>query len=95
VTESDTGATRTVEVRDDYLVSDPAHPKRFMRLQVTRYLPSGISSPQQRSHFILMLSNLTAYMLCILAASSVTAAEPNLVATPASPFWRSSRKRMS
>jgi autotransporter-associated beta strand protein len=36
VTESGSGATRTVEVRDAFLVSDPAHPKRFMRLRVTR-----------------------------------------------------------
>lgn len=36
VTETGSGATRNVEVRDLYLVSDPAHPKRFIRLQVTR-----------------------------------------------------------
>jgi hypothetical protein len=36
VTETGSGATRTVEVRDAYLISDPAHPSRFMRLRVTR-----------------------------------------------------------
>jgi len=34
VSETGTGATRTVEVRDLYLTSDPNHPRRFMRLQV-------------------------------------------------------------
>ena len=33
-TESGTGATRTVEVRDAFLTSDPAHPRRFLRVQV-------------------------------------------------------------
>jgi hypothetical protein len=36
VTETGSGATRSVEVRDPYLTSDPAHPRRFLRLQVTR-----------------------------------------------------------
>jgi len=35
-TESGTGATRTVEVRDLYFIADPAHPRRFLRLFVTR-----------------------------------------------------------
>ena len=34
VSETGTGATRTVEVRDLHLTSDPNHPCRFMRLQV-------------------------------------------------------------
>ena len=33
-TETGTGATRTVEVRDIYPTTDPAHPIRFLRLQV-------------------------------------------------------------
>ena len=33
-TETGIGATRTVEVRDIYLTTDPAHPLRFLRLQV-------------------------------------------------------------
>ena len=34
----ETGASPlvTVEVRDRYAVTDPAHPKRFLRLQVTQ-----------------------------------------------------------
>lgn len=36
VTETGAGATRTVDVRDLYLLTDPAHPRRFMRLDVTR-----------------------------------------------------------
>lgn len=36
VAESGTGATRTVEVRDLYLTTDPLHPQRFMRVLVTR-----------------------------------------------------------
>jgi len=36
ITETGTGATRTVEVRDPHLLTDPAHPRRFMRLEVTR-----------------------------------------------------------
>lgn len=36
VTESGTGTTRTVEVRDLFLTSDPAHPRRFLRLQISR-----------------------------------------------------------
>ncbi len=36
VTESGSGSTRTVEVRDAYLISDPTHPSRFLRLRVTR-----------------------------------------------------------
>jgi hypothetical protein len=35
VIESGTGATRTVEVRDLYLTSDPLHPARFLRVHVT------------------------------------------------------------
>ncbi len=34
VTETGTGATRSVEVRDLYTLSDPAHPQRFLRLKV-------------------------------------------------------------
>ena len=34
--EPSTGALRTVEVRDAILFADPAHPRRFMRLKVTR-----------------------------------------------------------
>jgi hypothetical protein len=36
VSESGTGNTRTVTVQDIYLLNDPAHPHRFMRLKVTR-----------------------------------------------------------
>jgi autotransporter-associated beta strand protein len=36
VTETGTGATRSVEVRDLYLTTDPLHPTRFLRVQVTR-----------------------------------------------------------
>jgi hypothetical protein len=36
VTETGTGATRGVEVRDLYLTGDPAHPQRFMRVKVTK-----------------------------------------------------------
>jgi hypothetical protein len=36
ITESGTGATRNVEVRDPHLITDPAHPRRFLRLSVTR-----------------------------------------------------------
>ena len=35
-TESGTGNTRGVEVRDLYQTSDPAHPRRFLRLRVVR-----------------------------------------------------------
>ena len=35
VTESGTGTTRAVKVEDLYPTSDPAHPRRFMRLRVT------------------------------------------------------------
>jgi hypothetical protein len=35
VTESGTGATRSVTIDDLYSVTDPAHPCRFMRLRVT------------------------------------------------------------
>jgi autotransporter-associated beta strand protein len=35
VTETGIGATRSVEVRDLYLISDPLHPLRFLRVQVT------------------------------------------------------------
>ena len=34
VSETGTGLTRTVEVRDLYLTTDPAHPRRFLRVQV-------------------------------------------------------------
>ena len=34
VTESGSGATRSVQVQDLYLTSDPAHPQRFLRVQV-------------------------------------------------------------
>ena len=36
VSETGSGATRTVEVRDLYLTSDPLHPARTLRVQVTR-----------------------------------------------------------
>ena len=36
VAETGSGATRSVEVRDLYLTSDPSHPRRFMKVQVTR-----------------------------------------------------------
>ncbi len=36
ITESGAGATRNVEVRDPFLMNDPAHPRRFLRLSVTR-----------------------------------------------------------
>lgn len=36
VSESGTGSTRTVEVGDAFLIDDPAHPTRFMRVAVTR-----------------------------------------------------------
>jgi autotransporter-associated beta strand protein len=36
VLETGSGATRNVEVRDLYLIADPAHPVRFLRLEVTR-----------------------------------------------------------
>ena len=35
ILETTTGALRSVEVRDLYLLSDPAHPRRFMRLHVS------------------------------------------------------------
>lgn len=35
VTESGIGETRTVEVQDAYPVTDPTHPRRFMRVQVS------------------------------------------------------------
>ncbi len=35
LTETGSGATRNVEVRDLYLLTDPAHPRRFLRLEVT------------------------------------------------------------
>ena len=34
VTETGTGATRTVQVQDIYSLSDSAHPKRFLRLSI-------------------------------------------------------------
>jgi hypothetical protein len=34
VTETGTGATRSVEVRDLYLLTDPTHPRRFLRVEV-------------------------------------------------------------
>jgi hypothetical protein len=36
VSETGSGATRTVEVTDIYLTSDPLHPARALRVQVTR-----------------------------------------------------------
>ena len=36
VTEPASGAVRSVTVRDLHLMSDPAHPRRFLRLSVTR-----------------------------------------------------------
>jgi autotransporter-associated beta strand protein len=36
VTETGSGATRTVQVRDLYHLNDSAHPRRFLRLEVTR-----------------------------------------------------------
>ena len=36
VTDSGAGATRAVEVRDLFLIGDPAHPQRFMRVKVTK-----------------------------------------------------------
>ncbi len=33
VSESPTGTVRTVEVRDAFLMNDPAHPRRFLRVQ--------------------------------------------------------------
>ena len=33
-TESGTGTARTVQVRDLFTDADPAHPRRFMRVQV-------------------------------------------------------------
>jgi autotransporter-associated beta strand protein len=36
ITETGTGATRSVEIRDLYLTTDPVHPRRFMRVQVTK-----------------------------------------------------------
>jgi hypothetical protein len=35
IIESTRGATRSVEVRDVYTLTDPAHPRRFMRLHVS------------------------------------------------------------
>jgi fibronectin-binding autotransporter adhesin len=36
VTETGTGTTRSVEVRDLYSIGDPLHPARFLRAEVTR-----------------------------------------------------------
>ena len=36
VMETGSGATRSVEVRDLYLIGDPLHPRRSMRVQVTK-----------------------------------------------------------
>lgn len=36
IVQSGTGATRTVEVRDQYQITNTAHPKRFMRVRVVR-----------------------------------------------------------
>ena len=36
VSETGTGNTRTVTLSDVYPIGDPAHPKRFMRLEVTQ-----------------------------------------------------------
>ena len=33
--ESTAGATRSVEVRDVFLLTNPAHPRRFMRLHIS------------------------------------------------------------
>lgn len=38
VTESNSGPVRTVEVRDLYLVTDPAHPRRFLKIHVQRLI---------------------------------------------------------
>ena len=35
IAESGTDAHRSVEVRDLYLTTDPAHPRRFLRVKVT------------------------------------------------------------
>ena len=35
-TETGSGPTRRVEVRDRYLISDPGHPRRFMRVEVKK-----------------------------------------------------------
>ena len=34
VSETGAGVVRTVQVSDQYLVTDPLHPTRFLRLQV-------------------------------------------------------------
>ena len=36
VAETGTGALRSVEVGDVFLIGDPTHPKRFMRIFVER-----------------------------------------------------------
>lgn len=36
VTENGSGATRSVQASDQYLVTDPAHPRRFIRVRVVR-----------------------------------------------------------
>ena len=36
VIEAGSGTTRSVEIRDLYLIGDPAHPRRLMRVQVTK-----------------------------------------------------------
>ena len=35
VKETGAGAKQSVEVRDIFLIGDPAHPRRFMRLKAT------------------------------------------------------------
>ena len=40
VAETGAGSTRSVTVSDIYPVSDPAHPCRFMRLQVASMSPN-------------------------------------------------------
>ena len=36
VSETGSGATRTVQASDQYLIADPAHPRRFLRVRVAR-----------------------------------------------------------
>ena len=36
IQETGTGATRTVEIKDIQQTNDPAHPRRFLKLQVER-----------------------------------------------------------
>jgi hypothetical protein len=39
VSQAGTGSTRTVVITDPVSIDDPAHPRRFLRLQVARYFP--------------------------------------------------------